>query len=510
MTISDKNLRYCYLLIVPLILFFHFDLLVTDSILDRDDDLLISTVRETVSLMDYLMRLLKGAYFDIQPVRDLSFYLNIKCQELFGYGAFHLTNLLIGGGILFTFRKFLRKLKFEEVHIFCVIMLIAAHPVFNSSMAWVSNRKHLLSVFFILLYGLEEMKKSSNTPKSFLWIILSFLSQPITIFIPGSMVFYRRLAEKRDLNIWDKSILVFSGFFFCLNYFFYQNQPMFQGRNYIESLGADPTIYILNLCRAATQILFPVSIAIQYDPDNYLGFVGIALTIGVIFLVYRYKRGWKEVFLYLIILTTLYPVIRFGARDAYLLGTLLLSGYFLILILRNQKNKFLIFTLASIFIFFSVKSYKFTSMWIDDLTLSRVSYETEGGPMNMSTYAFHRGLANPREAFKYMDEVNKKYPTMANPMHDFNKARMLYYAPLTDEEKLTEFRKNMEPDIFATFFEAKLLSKLGEEEKSKNALKAIVLVFKRNPEVGDLFKFRICSDKEYLEDCKKLEAVEKQ
>lgn len=494
MTTSDKKLRFCYFLLIPVILFFHFDLIRTDSLLMRDDFMLINPVAQTTSIFDYFRNLFAGVYSDLQPIRDLSFYFNIKIHQFFGYGGFHLMNILLGGLILVLSRRILKFLNLSEFCIFVGIVFVACHPVFNSSLAWVSNRKHLLSFVFMLLFALENFKQDGKGWKSFLWAALSFLSQPITIFIPPLVVLYKKQFKK-----WDIAVILLSMFIFVLNVWFYKSQTQFVGRDFINSFNSELGNYILKFFRVSMQILFPVKLAMEYDLGSPFNFYGIFLSILFLYIVIKVTQPKKHLLIYLIICSTLFPVVSWGVKDAYLIPTLLLCGY----LLAKSNNKILYYLCIPYFIFLGFYSVKFTSMWQNDLSLTETSYEVEGGAMNMGLYAHQLAKKDPAKAYEYYSEVFKAYPDMTNPPLQAERAKALFKSKRSNEDKLIVFQKEKTPDVFMLFYEAKLLSEMGKVEKSENAFKALSEVL-RNPDAAKIFITLICEDVENSVDCKKV------
>lgn len=507
MKLTRKYIVLSYSLLIACVVFFHFELLVSDPILWRDDYSLVSAVAKTISLGDYFIKIFQGYYLDFQPVRDFTFFVNIWFYNTFGYGGFHLLNLSIVGLILFLVSKILKKLNFDDFTVFLAIAIVAVHPVMNGAAAWVSNRKHLLSLFFILLYVNQCFKEEKSSWKSLIFCLLSFLSQPITVFIPGLVILYRRHFEKRSFNGWDLVIVIFSIAVFVINYFLYQN-AQFSDRKFSDTLMFQPDLYLFNLGRVSSQILLPISMGLEYDPGNLLSMVGLFLTVIIVFLIFKYRRSWKEFFLIGIALSPLFTVLKWGPKDAYLLSTLLISAYLFCRIIKGKKHLYVILAFIPIFSFLSYNSRKFTPMWQNDLLLGKKSFETEGGFINTSFYAIQLAKADPQNCYDFFKEVFELYPNALSTHMLFMRANCLYNSQKSEEEKLSIFRKEQNPDLFATFYEAKLLEKMGDVEKSTNAYKSI-LNSMRDPLVKELFWDKICIREKHYYECKKLETLSK-
>lgn len=471
--ISKFHLFY---LIIPFILIiFHYDLLIKDTILLRDDVLLVSAVDGITSLKDYVSKILEGALYDIQPVRDLTFYINLKFYHAFGYGGFHLFNIFLMLIILYVFKKNAMSLGLNNFVIFMGLTFVAVHPVFNTSGAWVSNRKHLLSILFISLYVSDCLKENPSGPRSLMWVLLSFLSQPITLFIPVGWILYKRLVELKKIFFGDKLIIFLSFVVLISNYYFYNSNIRFAGRNAVDAYNSDIGTYILKLARVPVQLFMPLSFAVEYNPGNILNFVGIVLSVILLYLYNKFSKEKKEAFIILIGLTTLFPVIKWGGRDAYLLVTLLMTGYLFMKITNRLSRKVSCLISIPIFLYLGFYSYKFTNMWKHDVVLHKMSHEIEGGAENFFRYANVLAIYDPEKAYDIYGEAIKVYPHLAGQVLFANRAEALFKAPnLTDQKKLEKFRSNQNPDIFSLFFEIKLLEKLQLTKEVNSAKKALI------------------------------------
>ena len=483
-------------------MFFHYDLIIHDTILLRDDVLLLSAVEGVTSYKDYGYKLWEGVLYDIQPVRDLTFYINLKLYHYFGYGGFHLFNIVLMLAILFVSNRNLKYFGFNDFTVLLGLFFITVHPIFNTSGAWVSNRKHLLSILFISLYVTECLRKNSSGPRSFIWVCLSLLSQPISIFIPLGWILYKKFINLEKIRIWDQLIVFVSAVVLVLNYYFYNTNIRFAGRNSVDAVNSDLGIYILKLARVPVQLLFPVSFAVEYNPGNILNFVGIILSVGLIYIYYKFAKEKKEALIILTGLTTLFPVLRWGVRDAYLLVTLLLTGYLFIKTLNHRSRKTSILISVPIFLYFCYFSHKFTKMWIDDIVLHRMSHEIEGGSENLFRYANVLANFSPEKAYDIYGDAIKLYPHLTGQLLYAKRAESLYKAPnLTDQKKLEIFRSNKNPDVFSLFFEIKLLEKLLMNKELNNAKKAFTESLK-NTEYRQEFYNNMCLA--YPDECRDL------
>lgn len=499
---SKNSNWYLYGIIFTLLLFFHFQLILTDPLLLRDDLMLVGGVDNVSSMEDYWQKLTSGYLWDLQPIRDLTFYLNLKLYYGIGYGAFHLTNLLLGGCILVLSRKILYEFKFHQNVIFLGLLFVAAHPVFNSSIAWVSNRKHLLAVMFILGYFLAEIRNKVTTPKSLVLVLLSYLSQPITIFMAPIWIVYKKLIQKRKVNVYDSMIFVITFAGLILNQIFYSTNERFAGRNLVDEVNSSAGLYILKMARTSVQVLFPVSLGAEYDPGNLLSILGIVLTVLIIFLLIKLKKPSAEYLLYLIPLSALFPVLKWGPRDPYLLTTLLLTSFFICSFFQKFITKKIVLSYVFLLLCFSVFSYKYTNMWKSDLALFQTSYEAEGGADNMFKYAIALTKYESDKAFEIIESAINKYPTIAGPTFLHLRAYALFKSSnFSSDEKLRKFRSYQSPDIYLVFYQIKVMKELKVSEGVTNAEEALKGAL-RHPFNRKSFTIDVCPL--FPADCKAL------
>jgi hypothetical protein len=189
--------RFDILLFITLslvIFFFQKDLIFNDPILNYDDHRLLDPLYQLNSLdpIHYIELVKSGKILDVQPLRDLTFSLDIKIKSLTGFGTHHLQNSVIWIIIIFLFQELLGLLKITNPVKSVFLVLYGLNPCFWNAVCWISGRKHLLSTLFILLSTnifLKEIKKDNGFKLSAILkiitlFILSCSSQPINIGWP--------------------------------------------------------------------------------------------------------------------------------------------------------------------------------------------------------------------------------------------------------------------------------------------------------------------------------------
>lgn len=162
-------------------------LIKNDPILSYDDKLLLSPLLENSSVTGYFKALEESRIVDRQPLRDLSYLMDIALKKHFPLWSFHLTNIIIGLLSLFIFFRLAQFYLKDKFLLIGTTVLLAFHPSLWLTLSWISGRKHLLSFFFILLatLAIHVFKRKRNSNFLLLSIISFFfalLSHPIAIF----------------------------------------------------------------------------------------------------------------------------------------------------------------------------------------------------------------------------------------------------------------------------------------------------------------------------------------
>ena len=245
----------------------------SDRLLERDDRRLVEPLRHLRGLSDYADAVRSGRILDLQPVRDLSFALDLAIGSATGLGTFHLTNLLLWLAITAVVYRILRQnLGPGPLAVACVAVF-ALHPVFVNSVGWVAARKHLLSSLFILFATYEVLRADRildgrRTGWIGLLFGLSILSQPITVLWPLWAVSYlwlrgpgHRMGALRLVGVCAPLL----GACVAANLFYYQGAFVQQtgAQKFVEVDGTG-AVALLALGRYFANLAFPVSLATSY------------------------------------------------------------------------------------------------------------------------------------------------------------------------------------------------------------------------------------------------------
>ena len=147
-----------------------------------DDDKLISD-NSLVRSSDGLLRIWATTQaMDYWPLTNTSFWLEWR---LWGFNptGYHVTNLLLHIAAAFLIWAILRKLAIPGE--FLAALLFAVHPVNVESVAWISQRKNMLAMFFFLLSILWWLRATEAPTRRWYW--LSLLAFTLAMLSKGSV-----------------------------------------------------------------------------------------------------------------------------------------------------------------------------------------------------------------------------------------------------------------------------------------------------------------------------------
>ena len=158
---------------------------------DFDDDIHIVNnppVRAGLTKAGVTWALTTGYAANWQPVTWLSHMVDV---QLFGLdaGRHHLVNLLFHlGNTFLLFALFVRMTR-REVASAAVALLFAVHPLHVESVAWVAERKDMLSAFFGLLcmhayVSYTAGKKARDFQLTVCFLVLGLMSKPMLVTLP--------------------------------------------------------------------------------------------------------------------------------------------------------------------------------------------------------------------------------------------------------------------------------------------------------------------------------------
>ncbi len=158
------------------------------------------------------------------PLVELSFMLE---KHFFGLapGLFHLTNVLLHGFNTLLVFLFLRRLTGNANGAWLAAAFFAVHPLHVESVAWVAERKDVMSAFFYLLAlgahlrGRDGLRFGAGAALAA--GVAAFLSKPLAVTLPAACLlcdYYRqgRVDRKSVFGLWPAWALSAAGIWITL------------------------------------------------------------------------------------------------------------------------------------------------------------------------------------------------------------------------------------------------------------------------------------------------------
>lgn len=135
------------------------------------------------------------------PLVFTSFWIEKRLWGLNPFG-YHLVNVILHAGGAFLLYRILLRLRMRGA--FLVAAVFAVHPLFVESVAWVTERKNVLSGFFCLASFLSLLKWQESGPASdrdwaraFVFFLLSLLSKTVSSTMPAAFLVTAWFSGKR-------------------------------------------------------------------------------------------------------------------------------------------------------------------------------------------------------------------------------------------------------------------------------------------------------------------------
>ena len=325
------------------------NLLINDPLLSYDDRPLVGAVASASSIRAYINGVSSGLIPDLQPVRDLSYVVDIWVLQKSHLHSFHLTNLILWWLTVLLFYLLIEhESKTELAVVFA--MFFALSPVFASSVAWVAARKHLLSTLFILSATLISVRNKNRIfelkyfSAIFFFYFLSALSQPINVLWPIWFFLY----TKKEMRKLPLLILTFCMGLLIFANFKYYNSELFESISAFgkfNSDGVSPGTSLLAIGRYFLLTLIPFGALphshYQGSLDNILGLILFALMIAIVLI--RIRRNKNDNLLPLLYFLLPLTVVTFKSTNVFCSDTYLLNAsvglyWFLGNFLRDSRH----------------------------------------------------------------------------------------------------------------------------------------------------------------------------
>lgn len=376
-------------------------LVLSGPVLDRDDATLLGPLRHLHGVGEYLSLLLHHQVLDVQPVRDLSLWLDLKLSAALGHATFHATNLLLLIALLALAQRLWVARLGRTRAVAVAVLLLAVHPAIANTVSWISARKHLLSAVFILVATLllERDERPRTLVLAGVAFALSVLSQPITVLWPLWLGVDRALRKgPRAGAVRMAPFLLVALPVAAVNLAYYAGAYAQTGSAKFVGGPGTATVSLLALGRYLFNALCPFVISVEYEPGRLFNLIGLALLpLAVFFSVKRLGRAtalpaWA--FFAFPLVTVTARMTNIFVSDTYLLVPLV--GFFwgvAALLASLEARPFpLALGTAGVAAALALYSHQVALSWSSNEVLWDHAYRTEPTPAVLAKEAFF--LAN--------------------------------------------------------------------------------------------------------------------
>jgi len=404
------------------------------------------------------------------PVQILSYMLDYSIWGMRPEG-FIFTNILIhtANGILFYY--LLTRLSWQRLPACAAALIFLIHPVQIESVAWLSQRKNVLSMLFFLLSltGYILYREKSGRRQGLLYVssmiafILSLLTKSVCIILP--LVFIALdfcIAPKRSRKnlkhlLIDKIPFFAVAFVFALLTIYSQSKTMGGGRtSYLNGSPFDTLFTMLPVfIRYLKLIFWPANLSAVYAPaiktgvDVEVALAALLLSLIMALGIYLYHRKRDLLFWLVLFFIGLLPVAQIVPivtlmNDRYLYFPMLGAAAFIVDIVFLAVNKAQMInplvrtavglTLLLLLGRYCIVTYDRIPVWKDDNAL--------------------------------WEDAVRKVPD--SPKARFSYAHILeLQGKIAEAEKQYELGMNLFPDAFERYSLARLYEKNGQLDKAK-------------------------------------------
>lgn len=432
-------LSLCFVCIIVILTILYKDYLLTDPVLLRDDPLMIAPISKVSSLSEYVRAVRENSIPDVQPLRDLTFWMNVRIQALTGVKTYHLFNFFLFIASLFTFSRILRLLGWGTNQIILSLCVFAFHPIMLSSVGWISARKHDLGLLLIFLSIYYLLKDKMLSLRAAAFFVLSLLCHQIfSVYFVFAIAYVRLKGFQRN-----RAGLSFAGLglglIFSLGVYKTFYQQMGTTSYLTSSLFESFSRYVLSLGRSITLLFFPTTISASYSQGSALNFVGLPILVLLFVVFWKGKRG-REVFIWLLLAFLIHAITAFTfVHDTYLYLPL---ACFIIALNHFCMNNPLVMKpshwLGLTFIPFLllVKTIDAKDMWLSDKNLWKYSYEQEGSGYASFLYGRHLMSEDPVKGLQHIHwgAKNLDFHSHAELLVSF--LHTVFLAPISIDQKL--------------------------------------------------------------------------
>jgi hypothetical protein len=466
----------CFLLLLS-----YFQVLSSHYVVNPDGQYILERLADRQG--KYLSDLLSFLTIDFQPVRDLTFYLDLKFYQYLGWNTFIWQNIFWWFGSALVLRQVLRKI-FKEIadnRLWVIVCAFSVYPLFGQVLPWGIARKHILSFFFILLATNELLLyecslKRSHVIKLYLFYVLSVLSQPISIGWPVWAFLYCWSKKIAGSLKWLSLLGVLQIVLMAINYWYYTTSIAFAF--YYPAKASDPfniADKLLALGHHAFQIVLPYLPAFQYQLGHWSSLVGLGLLVIIGMFIYKatYLRKYLHWLIFILLPLGVVMTDSHMLFDTYLLIPAAGSWILLTAVLtRHPKSHYILFVLILFWIPFTEVT---SSSWTDEISMQAQGFHNRPSCLSAITYlksSFELQAPTPEDAKKYVYE--NRCQLASNVMITLHTYMLYYESDIPFDERVKNLRVLGQDDFFAQAALSALLVKAKRLQEANVEIQKLV------------------------------------
>ncbi len=476
-----------------------------NNFLEIDDTVLVTENPFVVKaspnkIGDLFLKPYMGLY---HPLVTLSYMIEYRAFGM-NPSAFHATNLALHIFIsILVYLLFLKTAFPLRVSLFAALVF-AAHPVHVESVAWISERKDLLSAFFYLISLLAYLNYLDRRDKKYLYasafiFALSLLSKPMAVTLPAALILLDYLRERKDVS----KILLEKLPFFALSALFtfialraQYSTEFYSGPLFAGGIASQALFAAFGLLFYAGKFVAPVGLSFVYPfkAGNISAAAGIvslaALCLIAAVMLTKYRNNRRAVFGALFFVITLAPVLQlipFGIgthADRYLylpsVGLLFILSAALSTIDSAGAKRLLTTAGVVCVLLLSAATWKTASLWHDSITL--LNNAITKYPLSEIALCMRGDIYNRRgdnvsalRDYELALTANPKYAPAHNSMGG------LFHSSGENEKAFQAYTEALRANPFFTKAYARRAALLSEQGNYKAALRDYSAFLELNP-----------------------------
>jgi Flp pilus assembly protein TadD len=415
-TFLDKMRRH----LIPIIVLFGATFVVYAGTLEHDfllnwDDSLYVTENETIRSITWehakeaFTRFYVGNY---APIQIISYMIDYAAGGLHP-GIFIFTNVLLHAlnGLLLYVLLF--RLTQRKAIGFLAAFIFLFHPVQVESVAWISQRKNLLAMFFFLVsfHSYVSYRLTERTARTFYYTVsvvafmLALLSKPVAIILPLVLFLYDLCyRDKSDRKSWLINKIPFLSIAVAALLIALKSQlPEHDGGRISYAIEGPLSVFytmLTVLVRYVKIIFWPTELSALYMPPMKVGIdatVALSALFAVVLVVlgfYLYRRKKDLFFWYVLFFVGLLPVSQIVPmvtlmNDRYLYFPMIGAAAFIGLMVlpfldtvSDLRKGTLAVVLGLLIIPLPWLSWQRTSVWSSDVSLwTDAASKAPGSPL---------------------------------------------------------------------------------------------------------------------------------